>query len=281
MKRLGLLLALFSVAAWSTNYLAGRYLAWRGVDPLALSVVRFALATPVIFALARFPKYRGSFKTLFLLGLLGVAGFNIFLYTSLNYISAAVASLFVVLASPLTQLLQLVIRRERPGTAAVAGSLLSVAGAYLILEPYIAVKSLLGPLLAVSATLSWSLYTVLVRQAYSLYAPAEAMAWISLFGLVAMTPAAPFAAYGQILSPLNAAVVIYVALVPGALAYTAWNMAVKQVGPRASAAVLPLMPVITAALSAALLGEYLSAQQLLGMAAAVAGVYLALRDKYK
>ncbi|WP_258870247.1 DMT family transporter [Pyrobaculum aerophilum] len=73
--------------------------------------------------------------------------------------------------------------------------------------------------------------------------------------------------------------VIYVALVPGALAYTAWNMAVKQVGPRASAAVLPLMPVITAALSAALLGEYLSAQQLLGMAAAVAGVYLALRDK--
>jgi drug/metabolite transporter (DMT)-like permease len=104
--------ALFSVAAWSTNYLVGRFLVAGGVDPVAMSILRFAVATPLLFLMARFPHYRGAARRLALLGLLGVAGFNLLLYSSLAYVTAAVASLFVVLASPTTQLLEAALARR-------------------------------------------------------------------------------------------------------------------------------------------------------------------------
>jgi len=99
----GVSYALFSVAAWSTNYLVGRFLVASGIDPVAMSILRFAVATPLLFLMARFPPYRGAARRLALLSLLGVAGFNLLLYSSLAYVTAA---LFVVLASPATQLLE-------------------------------------------------------------------------------------------------------------------------------------------------------------------------------
>jgi drug/metabolite transporter (DMT)-like permease len=118
--------ALFSVAAWSTNYLVGRFLVAGGVDPVAMSILRFAIATPLLSLMARFPPYRGAARRLALLGLLGVAGFNLLLYSSLAYVTAA---LFVVLESPATQLLEAALAWRRPG------SLAAVAEAYLTLEP--------------------------------------------------------------------------------------------------------------------------------------------------
>jgi Integral membrane protein DUF6. len=65
--------------------------------------------------------------------------------------------------------------------------------------------------------------------------------------------------------------------VPGALAFAAWNVAVQKAGPRRSAAVLLLMPVLTILFSYLLLGEALTVTQLIGIAVAVAGVYTSAR----
>jgi drug/metabolite transporter (DMT)-like permease len=121
----GISYALFSVAAWSTSYLVGRFLVAGGVGPVAMSILRFAVATPLLFLMARFPPYRGAARRLDLLGLLGVVGFDLPLYSSLAYVTAA---LFVVLETPATQLLEAALSWRRPGS-------LAVAGAYLTLEP--------------------------------------------------------------------------------------------------------------------------------------------------
>jgi hypothetical protein len=109
----GISYALFSVAAWGTNYLAAG-----GVDSVAMSI---AIATLLLFLMARFPPYRGAARRLALLGLLGVASFNLLFYSYLAYVTAA---LFVVLESPATQLLETALTWRRPGSlAAVAGGL--------------------------------------------------------------------------------------------------------------------------------------------------------------
>ncbi|MEM1596959.1 MAG: DMT family transporter [Pyrobaculum sp.] len=277
MRRLGVGLAVFSVTAWSTNYVVGRFLALHGADPLAVSLARFAVATPVVFLLAKFPRYRGRAGGLLLAGMLGIAAFNIALYTSLNYMTAATASLFVVLGTPLTNVLVSLLEGVPLGASTLAGGALSLAGAYLILEPYISVKSAAGPLLALAATLSWSLYTAYVKRIYEAYTPAAASAWISLAGTLAMAPAAAAARFETLWNAEAALALFYIALVPGALAYTAWNLAVEKAGPGAAASVLPLMPVITLVISAAILGESITPQQALGMALAIAGVYLSMR----
>jgi probable blue pigment (indigoidine) exporter len=106
--------ALFSVAAWGTNYLVAG-----GVDSVAMSI---AIATPPLFLMARFPPYRDAARRLALLGLLGVAGFNLLLYSSLAYVT-------VVLESPVTRLLEAALAWRRPGYLA------AVAETYLTLEP--------------------------------------------------------------------------------------------------------------------------------------------------
>ena len=85
-----------------------------------------------------------------------------------------------------------------------------------------------------------------------------------------MSPTVAFSKPATLADPLVLALVAYVAAVPGALAY-----AVQKAGPRRSAAVLPLMPVLTTLLSYLLLGEALTATQLIGIA--VAGVYISAR----
>ncbi len=54
-----------------------------------------------------------------------------------------------------------------------------------------------------------------------------------------MTPTAAVSKPATLADPLVLALVAYIAAVPGALAYAAWNVAVQ---PRRSAAVLPLVP---------------------------------------
>ncbi len=53
------------------------------------------------------------------------------------------------------------------------------------------------------------------------------MAWVSLFGLAAMSPTAAVSKPGNLADPLVLALVAYVVAVPGALAYAAWNVAVQ------------------------------------------------------
>lgn len=273
----GVLLALFSVTAWSTNYVAGRYLALHGVDPIALSIARFAIATPVTFAVFRLPRYAGELKRLAVAGALGVAAFNLSLYASLQYMSAFAASLFVVLAGPLTASASYAARGRAPPPQVILGGSAALVGAYLALAPYISVKSLAGPLLAAIATASWSAYTIYVRRIYGAYRPGAASAWINLLGLADMAPAMPFARFDTLARWDVALPLLYVATVPGALAYAAWNAAVDRAGPAKTAAVLPLMPVMTLTISA-LLGEAPSPAQAVGMALTIAGVYLTARS---
>ncbi|ACB39267.1 protein of unknown function DUF6 transmembrane [Pyrobaculum neutrophilum V24Sta] len=262
---------LFSVAAWSTNYLVGRALGTAGVDPLGLTLVRFAIATPVLFLMAGLPRYKGQLKDLAVSGLLGVALFNALLYSSLHFIDAATASLFVVFSSPITYMVGVALRAERASPVRSLGVALSVLGAYLILAPRGSGEAL-GALMALGSAISWSLYTLRVGRLYRRYSPVEAMAWSSLLGTAAMALALPIS---NLAIPLQfAPLVVYIALVPGALAYASWNSAVKSMGPSA-AYMLPLLPAITSALSWIVLKEPLTSLQMAGMALAVAGVYLA------
>ena len=160
----------------------------------------------------------------------------------------------------------------------ILGGSLALAGAYLALAPYISIRSVAGPLLASAAAASWSAYTLYVGRVYEAYRPGPAGAWINLLGLADMAPAIPFADFKTLASWDVALPLLYVAMVPGALAYTAWNVAINRAGPARAAAMLPLMPVITLIISALSLGEAPAPAQIIGMALAVVGVYLTARS---
>ncbi len=274
---LGLAFGLFSIVAWSSNYLAGRQLGLLGVDPIAVSLARFAIATPLLFLFAGGIRYRGGLLDLLVAGLLGVTVFNLSLYASLLYITAPTASLFVVLSAPITYAVAVLLGRDVPNATRTGGLALSVLGAYLMLGPYLGGKDALGPLLALVSTVSWSLYTVYVTKLYARYDPLNAMAWTALMGTLAMAPTLPVLDVGSLANINVIPLLLYIAVVPGAAAFAAWNYAVSRIGPSKAAALLPLMPPTTAAMSYLALGEGLTWSDLVAASVTLVGVYLTLR----
>jgi len=263
---------------------AGRFLALTGVDGLTLSLARFLIATPLLIAAAylasslRLPRSLSIAVLLAAAGATGIAGFNYFFYSSLEHVSAATTAFIATLATPLTYIASVLLGYERLSFRGVLGVSLSMAGLYLLLGPSLG-GGLAGPLLALAAAVSWTLYTLIVKKLTGVMGPLEVLAWASVVGTLLLLAAGwrglVEAAPG--FTPLQWLVIVYVALVPGFLGYLAWNYGVERIGPARSAVFIPGVPLTAALLSAALLGEVPSPLEALGGLLIVAGIYIVVR----
>lgn len=273
------------MVSWGSNAVAGRYLALTGLDGLTLSLARFLIATPLLLAAAyaasraTLPRSLDTLALLAAAGATGIAGFNYFFYTSLEYVDAATTAFIASLATPMTYVASVALGYERLSRRGALGVALSIAGLYLLLGPSLS-GGLAGPLLALGAAVSWTLYTLIVKRLSSTMGPLEMLAWASVAGTLMLLAAGweglVEAAPG--LAPLQWAVIAYVAVVPGFLGYLAWNYGVERIGPAKSAVFIPGVPLTATLLGAALLGEILSPIEALGGIMIVSGIYVVVKS---
>ncbi len=281
---LALLYPLFAVTTWGTNIVAGRFLVYtHGVSGIALSYLRFLLAVPMLLALAivtmnsRVAKINA--KDLPLLGvggLLGVALFNVMLYSSLEYITASTSAFLASMSSPITYIILVVAGLEKAELKPITGVILSITGLYILLANGIGVYSVKGVLYALIAALSWSGYTILVKILSSKYNPLQILVWATITGTIMLTPAT---VNEKLLytDPIIISLILYIAAVPGALGYLAWNIGVEKAGPTKSAVFIPCVPLVATSLGLVLLGEPLSASQFIGGVLIVVGILMVIK----
>ena len=276
---------LVATVSWGTNAVAGRFLVGGGyIDGITLTLVRFALATPLIFAAAAYmnEKVVGSGKRdiviASLLGLLGVTGFNTLFYTALGYMEAALVSLITSLITPMTYIAAVALGMDRLDLKGIVGIVMAVAGAYLILAPGGSSINFLGAVLAFGAAVSWTVYTLAVRGVASRMGPTASLAWSSLLGTLALTPAA-INIPNTVINPVVIALILYVAIVPGALGYAAWNLGVKMAGPTLPSTFIPVVPLTATILGWILLGEQLTFREMLGGLFIIAGILIVVKRK--
>ncbi|MEB3860942.1 MAG: DMT family transporter [Desulfurococcales archaeon] len=272
-----------AAATWASNIVAGRYLVGGGhLDGATLSFYRFLIATPLLaigLALAgETPRPRGMLGRLALAGLLGVAAFNTLLYSSLGYISAAATAFMATTATPITYLIAAATGRERLRAIPMAGVALSLAGVYVLLREGIRVWGLLGLALALLAAVSWSIYTIIVDGVQRMYSPGETLFWTMAFGTVAL---APLGLNRVDVGPLEWALILYVAVVPGILGYLAWNIGVKVLGPALPSIFIPTIPLLATLMEISLLGAKPGGGVALGGGLIVAGVGLVIYERIK
>jgi drug/metabolite transporter (DMT)-like permease len=135
-----------------------------------------------------------------------------------------------------------------------------------------------GALLALTAAVAFAFGTVTLRSALGLD-PLAAVSWQVGLGC------APLLAAGLLfeapdlsaLTPIGAAAMAYMTVVPMGLCYLCWFAALRRLSPAtASVATLitPLVGVIAAALA---LGEPLGLREVLALSLTLSGVYLTLR----
>lgn len=284
--------------AWAANAVLGRFAV--GVLPpvmfnfLRWVVVALALA-PLGWGLWRRGVLRRHAGWLALAGLLGMGCYNALQYIALHTSSALNVTL-IAASSPVWMLLVGALRHGvRPRRAQVAGAVLSLAGVLLVIargswERLAQVQLASGDLLMLVAIWCWAFYSwMLARPPAGLREALDAKrGWAELllaqvlFGLAWCALAAGVEA---VVAPQPwqldlrvGAMVVFVGLVPGLLAYVCWGRGVAAVGPTIAGFFGNLTPLFAALLSAALLGEPPRAFHGIAFALIVAGIVVSSRQ---
>ncbi len=141
------------------------------LDAFALGTLRYALGIALfVVLLAAFEGRRalgfgGRFAAATLSGLVGITGFNLFIWIGLVYTRPEHASIILALQSPLTALAVWVVRGQRPAAFTLGCVALAIAGVALVitkgdLSNALDGGSLLGDGLIFLGAVSWVAYTL-------------------------------------------------------------------------------------------------------------------------
>ena len=258
----------------------------REVPPLSLAVLRFGqgclLLAGAMLVLApgglRVPRRR--LPLLALLGAVFFAAFPVTFNTGLRFTEASRGALMLA-TMPIWSALLGRVAGERLDGRQVAGVGLSVAGIGLaFVEPGWAAggrSALLGDGLLLLTGLLGAVYGLLAKRALADDGPAAVTTWAMLFGTLLLLPLAFVEGLVPALGRLDGgllAVVVFLGVPGGAVAFLLWTWALSRLTPTRVAVYVNLNPMVAALLAVLLLAERRSGLFVLGFAAVVGGVLL-------
>jgi drug/metabolite transporter (DMT)-like permease len=255
-------------------------------EPLAVAVLRYALAGAVMIPLALFMRGGLRVRTqgigpVLALGALQFGLFGWLFTAALQYVPAARAAMVLATMPILTLVLSAVLGRERVTTPKALGAILACVGVALALGDRgtaVGDQAWKGDLMMFGAALAGSLYNVLTGM-FARHLPALTMCAIQLpVGAAALFVALLLAGEASALVAFDLTgwlAIIFLATVGGAASFYTWIWALERIAPSRVAVTITLNPIAAALGGAAVLGEPLTARLLLGLVGVIAGIALA------
>jgi drug/metabolite transporter (DMT)-like permease len=258
------------------------------LDAFALGTVRYALGVALFVALLGAVEGRGSlrFDGRWLLagavGLIGITGFNLFIWIGLGYTRPEHASVILALQSPLTALAVWLLRGQRPATFTLGCVAVAIAGVVLVITKgdlaiALAGGSLLGDALILLGAISWVTYT-LAASRFPGWSPLRFTVLTCIPGAVGLVIANVIAiGVGAAAVPTIATVaavgwqILYFAVCTVVLGVLGFNAGVRSLGPLNAMLMLNFIPVGVFAIEAAL-GRSFALIELAGAAVVIAAL---------
>ena len=268
-QRFALALLWIVPLAWSANYLIARAAAGV-IAPHTLALGRWSLAFALMLPLAwrglsrdGAPWLRTEWRQLLVLGGLGMWICGAFVYIGGQTTSSANIALIYAATPIAVAVVGAVLLGERMATPQIAGVALALAGVLFVIakgDPrnLLAVRFTVGDGWVLAAGLSWTAYSVLLRQWPSRLGTAERLVAITAGGILVLLPftALEWALVEQPPFSWHAAgLVLAAAVLPGIVAYQAYSFMLRELGAGKTALVLYLGPVYAAFNAWWLLGE--------------------------
>jgi len=270
---------------WGGTFIAGRVAAPE-MSALAAALWRYVVASVVLVAmlLAReggLPRLDGPhWLRIVLLGLTGVAGYNLCFMAGLETVPASRGSLIIALNPAATMLGAALFLHEPLTLTKIAGMLLALVGVAIELSGGNPLALFdggagAGELLLFGCVLSWAAYTLLGKKMTGI-SPLAITTYAALTG-TAMLAVGAFVR-GDLGFPQvsrNAWIaLVYMGTLGTAVAFVWFLEGVKELGPARASIFVNLVPVAAIALGALLLGEKITVPMLVGAALVVSGVWI-------
>jgi drug/metabolite transporter (DMT)-like permease len=284
-ERWGVLAGVLSCTLGAGAGVATRYLV-ATVEPEALAAFRFGFGFLVLLPLAlavRWPRGR-DWVGVALLGLLFYAVFFVLFALALAYTTAARGALALSALPLVTMALAALLGVERLSPRKATGVLIAVGGVAVALGAGLAeapAGAWRGDLIMAGATLCMAIYSILSKP---FVARSSAIGFlVAGMGIGAAAIALIAAARGSFavvgtLSSVQWGALAYLGVAGGAAAFWLWIWALQHATPTRVTATMTVNPVAAGLLAAVLLGEPLGWSLALGVAAVLAGIWIAATD---
>ncbi|MBS9402704.1 DMT family transporter [Halomonas sp. TRM85114] len=286
MPLLYFLAPLGAVMIWSGNMTINQ-LTVGTIAPSSIAFLRWVLALLVLtpFVLPAAVRHRSAIRRqwykLAFLGLLGMAMWQGLAYVAAETTSATNMGILAAMVPLLTVLLSALILREAPRLGGILGGLVAFVGVTVLLgqgDPLslITLDVALGDLLMVMAATCYAMYGVMLKRW-----PLDMPPWVVLY--LQAVFATLFLLPGYLLGPMtpvdgqNVWLILYAGIPASIITTFLWMRAIRQIGASRASIFINLMPLFSALIAMAFLGERIALFHLIGGALVLTGVIMAQR----
>ena len=272
-----LLLTSAAPAIWGSTYVVTTLMLPPGI-PLTVAMLRALPAGLLLLLFVRQLPQGVWWPRVFLLGALNFSVFWAMLFVAAYRLPGGVAATLGAIQPLLViALARLLLGAPVRGLAVLAAAAGLGGVALLVLTPKAALD-LVGVAAGLASAASMALGTVLSRRWQPPVSALTFTSWQLTAGGILLAPAALLAEPAlPAFSLLNVAGIAYLGLIGAALTYVLWFRGVARLEPAVVSSLGFLSPVTAVLLGWGVLGQSLSAAQLVGMAVVVASVWLSQR----
>jgi drug/metabolite transporter (DMT)-like permease len=285
-------LKLFGMAVfWGGTFIAGK-LAAQHVGPYSAAFLRFAIASCFLLLAAwkidgRLPALkRNQLLPVFLLGLTGVLAYNVFFFKGLKLIEAGRAAIIIANNPIFIALFSALIFRERLTPVRLAGILVSISGAVLVITrgSWAALSSGAvgwGELFILGCVASWVTFSLLGKMLLAEMSPLASVLYASISGALCL--ALPAWHEGLLTAwpgytPVDWVALFYLGFFGTALGFVWYYQGIQKIGAMKAGVFINFVPVSAIIFSFFILDEPLTGSLLAGTALVLSGVYLTNRS---
>lgn len=273
MKPLDWAAAFAVIFIWALNFVVAK-VGVSEMPPLLLLAIRFSLVAVLLTPFLR--RLYGAWPTMLALSVvLGGLHFGL-LFFGLQRVDAGPAAIAIQLTVPFSAILAWAVYGERMSLLQIIGLVIAFVGVYVLAGDPVRAPDPVYFALVVCAAFAWASANILIKRLVAVR-PITVNAWLALLTapqllvislLVendqwAVIATADWRAWGAI---------VYMAVAASIVAYSLWYYLIGKYEVNRVVPMMLLAPVLAVGLAAALLGEPLSAQTLIGGAVAITGL---------
>ncbi|WP_196426632.1 DMT family transporter [Lysinibacillus cavernae] len=275
---------------WGGNFVVAKTLVAHA-SPMTLTMVRWLIAVIILVPLVwwkekKIVPAKEALVPLFMMGITGVALFNIFQFLALERTTSTNAGLISTMNTMSIALFSFAFLKEKINGLQLLAMMLSFFGVVLVLSKG-DVQLLLdfqfntGDLWMVAAVCVWGLYSVCSKWAMKTTSPLMTTLYAGLFGILTLVP---FTSTDFTFSNINSSFILsllYTGIISTVVCMVFWNIGVQKLGATTSGIFLNFNPIFTALLAFLFIGEKLSWLQGIGGLIVILGCYLFTHFKTK
>ncbi|SCX41886.1 Threonine/homoserine efflux transporter RhtA [Lysinibacillus fusiformis] len=283
-------LMLVTSLLWGGNFVVAKTLVAHA-SPMTLTTVRWLIAVIVLVPLVWWKEKKlvppkQAIVPLLLMGVTGVALFNIFQFLALELTTSTNAGLISTMNTISIALFSFVLLKEKITKWQLSAMVLSLFGVVLVLSKgdwqlLLDFQLNTGDLWMLAAVCVWGLYSVCSKWAMQTASPLMATLYAGVFGVLLLLP---FTSADFTFTNVNTSFILsmlYTGIISTVVCMVFWNIGVQKLGATTSGIFLNFNPIFTALLAYLFIGENMSWLQGIGGLIVIMGCYLFTHFKTK